>query len=162
MVSGTNQLGIADAAKGDQPLAVLGRFGGVDRGQNALRFLQGAEIFVDQIQRLRFVKLTGHQQHRVIRLVELVIEGLQPVDGHILDIGPRAERVIASGEATWDEGLLLFLKRRGFPEETYHTFSYSPIPGDGDGNLGNGSSVGGMLCVVTEDTERTIGERRHE
>ncbi|MFO1265768.1 MAG: hypothetical protein U1F25_09415 [Rubrivivax sp.] len=76
------------------------------------------------------------------------------------DIGPRAERVIASGEATWDEGLLLFLKRRGFPEETYHTFSYSPIPGDGDGNLGNGSSVGGMLCVVTEDTERTIGERR--
>jgi PAS domain S-box-containing protein len=69
------------------------------------------------------------------------------------DIGPRAEKVIATGEATWDEGLLLFLERRGFPEETYHTFSYSPIPGDGGG-------VGGMLCVVTEDTERTIGERR--
>jgi len=69
------------------------------------------------------------------------------------DIGPRAESVVRTGQATWDERLLLFLERRGFPEETYHTFSYSPVPGDGGG-------VGGMLCVVTEDTERTIGERR--
>jgi PAS domain S-box-containing protein len=69
------------------------------------------------------------------------------------DIGPRAESVLRTGQATWDEGLLLFLERRGFPEETYHTFSYSPIPDDRGG-------VGGMLCVVTEDTERTIGERR--
>lgn len=69
------------------------------------------------------------------------------------DIGPRAESVVRTGQATWDEGLLLFLERRGFPEETYHTFSYSPIPDDAGG-------VGGMLCVVTEDTERTIGERR--
>lgn len=69
------------------------------------------------------------------------------------DIGPRAESVIRTGQATWDEGLLLFLERRGFPEETYHTFSYSPIPDDT-------GAVGGMLCVVTEDTERTIGERR--
>jgi PAS domain S-box-containing protein len=69
------------------------------------------------------------------------------------DIGPRAESVIRTGQATWDEGLLLFLERRGFPEETYHTFSYSPVPDDRGG-------VGGMLCVVTEDTERTIGERR--
>ena len=69
------------------------------------------------------------------------------------DIGPRAEAVLRTGVATWDEGLLLFLERSGFPEETYHTFSYSPLPGD-DG------AVGGMLCVVTEDTERIIGERR--
>lgn len=69
------------------------------------------------------------------------------------DIGPRAESVVRNGQATWDEGLLLFLERRGFPEETYHTFSYSPIPNDKGG-------IGGMLCVVTEDTERTLGERR--
>ena len=69
------------------------------------------------------------------------------------DIGPRAESVVRTGQATWDEGLLLFLERRGFPEETYHTFSYSPVPDDRGG-------IGGMLCVVTEDTERTIGERR--
>jgi PAS domain S-box-containing protein len=69
------------------------------------------------------------------------------------DIGPRAESVVRTGKATWDERLLLFLERRGFPEETYHTFSYSPVPDDHGG-------VGGMLCVVIEDTERTIGERR--
>jgi hypothetical protein len=38
------------------------------------------------------------------------------------DIGPRIQHVLASGQATWDEGLLLFLERSGFPEETYHTF----------------------------------------
>ena len=30
------------------------------------------------------------------------------------DIGPRIEHVLATGEATWDEGLLLFLERSGF------------------------------------------------
>ena len=35
------------------------------------------------------------------------------------DIGPRIERVLQSGEATWDEALLLFLERSGYPEETY-------------------------------------------
>ncbi len=69
------------------------------------------------------------------------------------DVGPRAESVVRTGEATWDEGLLLFLERSGFAEETYHTFSYSPVPADDGG-------VGGMLCVVTEDTERVISERR--
>ncbi|MFD2419734.1 SpoIIE family protein phosphatase [Amycolatopsis pigmentata] len=69
------------------------------------------------------------------------------------DIGPRIDTVLSTGEATWDEGLLLFLERAGYPEETYHTFSYSPLRGD-DG------AVAGMLCVVSEDTERVIGERR--
>src|ERR1700722_2978930 len=67
------------------------------------------------------------------------------------DIGPRAESVMQSGVATWDKGLLLFLERSGYSEETYHTFSYSPLPDD-DG------SVAGMLCVVTEETQRVIGD----
>jgi PAS domain S-box-containing protein len=69
------------------------------------------------------------------------------------DIGPRIARVLELGEATWDEGLLLFLARSGFLEETYHTFSYSPVYNDED-------RIAGMLCVVTEVTERVIGERR--
>jgi len=68
-------------------------------------------------------------------------------------IGPRIDTVLQRGEATWDEGLLLFLERNGYPEETYHTFSYSPLPTDAGG-------VGGMLCVVTEETDRVLGERR--
>ncbi len=69
------------------------------------------------------------------------------------DIGPRITHVLENGEATWDEGLLLFLERSGFSEETYHTFSYSPVYDDH-------SRIAGMLCVVTEVTERVIGERR--
>jgi hypothetical protein len=71
------------------------------------------------------------------------------------DIGPRVETVLTTGEATYDEGLLLFLHRSGFPEETYHTFSYSPLRDDD-------AQISGMLCVVTEETERLIGERRME
>src|SRR6202166_177654 len=69
------------------------------------------------------------------------------------DIGPRIAQVLKRGQATWDEGLLLFLERSGFPEETYHTFSYSPVYNDEN-------RISGMLCVVTEVTNRVIGERR--
>ena len=68
-------------------------------------------------------------------------------------IGPRIDHVLRTGEATWDEGLLLFLERSGFSEETYHTFSYSPAPND-DG------TTGGLFCVVIEQTKQVIGERR--
>src|SRR4051794_9163187 len=69
------------------------------------------------------------------------------------DIGPRIRSVLDTGIATWDEDLLLFLERSGYPEETYHTFSYSPLDGD-DGR------TEGMLCVVVETTERVLAERR--
>src|SRR5204863_7811129 len=69
------------------------------------------------------------------------------------DIGDRVDAVIGTGVATWDEGLLLFLERSGYSEETYHTFSYSPLHQD-DGR------IAGMFCVVTEDTHRLIGQRR--
>jgi PAS domain S-box-containing protein len=70
------------------------------------------------------------------------------------ELDVRVKHVLQSGEATWDESLLLFLERSGYPEETYHTFSYSPAPGDAPGE------VGGLFCVVVEETERVIGERR--
>ncbi|GIJ59554.1 SpoIIE family protein phosphatase [Virgisporangium aurantiacum] len=69
------------------------------------------------------------------------------------DIGPRIGSVLATGVATWDESLLLFLERSGYVEETYHTFSYSPLVDDA-------GQVAGMLCVVSEDTDRVIAERR--
>ncbi|MGE0877468.1 MAG: SpoIIE family protein phosphatase [Acidimicrobiia bacterium] len=68
------------------------------------------------------------------------------------DIEPRIRQVLETGDATWDEDLLLFLERSGYREETYHTFSYSP--------LFDQDRVVGMLCVVSEETERVIGERR--
>jgi PAS domain S-box-containing protein len=69
------------------------------------------------------------------------------------DLGPRADEVMVKGQATWDEELLLVLERNGFPEETYHTFSYSPIPDDQGG-------IGGLLCAVTEETKQVLGRRR--
>jgi len=46
------------------------------------------------------------------------------------DIYPRVERVLTTGEATWDEALFLLLQRSGYSEESYHTFSYSPLRDD--------------------------------
>ena len=69
------------------------------------------------------------------------------------DVSPRIDHVLSTGEATWDASLLLFLERSGYREETYHTFSYSPLHDDD-------AHVIGMLCVVSEDTQQVIGERR--
>ena len=69
------------------------------------------------------------------------------------DIGPRIEHVLRTGEATWDEQLCLYLERSGFCEETYHTFSYSPLTDDRD-------DTAGMLCVVNEVTQRVFAERQ--
>jgi signal transduction histidine kinase/serine phosphatase RsbU (regulator of sigma subunit) len=69
------------------------------------------------------------------------------------DIGPRIETVLRTGVSSWDESLLLILERGGYPEETYHTFSYSPLSDER-------GAVAGMLCVVSEETGRVVGERR--
>ena len=69
------------------------------------------------------------------------------------EIGPRIRKVLATGEASWDETLPLILERSGYQEETYHTFSYSPLTGPDGRNAG-------MLCVVMEDTGRVLGERQ--
>ena len=61
--------------------------------------------------------------------------------------------MLATGNATWDESLMLILERSGYPEESYHTFSYSPLSDDA-------GDIVGMLCVVSEETERVVGERR--
>jgi PAS domain S-box-containing protein len=68
-------------------------------------------------------------------------------------ISPRANAAMRGNEGTYDEALLLIMERNGYPEETYYTFSYSPVPND-DG------SIGGIICANTEDTRRIVGERQ--
>lgn len=68
-------------------------------------------------------------------------------------IGPRTNAVLLRGESTFDEALLLLMARHGYLEETYFTFSYSPIP------VENGD-IGGIFCAVTEETQKIVGERR--
>ncbi|RKH69687.1 ATP-binding protein [Corallococcus aberystwythensis] len=68
-------------------------------------------------------------------------------------IGPMARSVLNGGPATWSENLALFLTSRGFIEETFHTFSYSPIPDEEGG-------VGGVLVTVRETTQEVQHDRQ--
>src|ERR1044071_7124859 len=67
-------------------------------------------------------------------------------------VGPKADTVMTRDEGTYDEAMLLIMERHGYQEETYYTFSYSPIPNDEGG-------PGGLICANTDDTRRVIGER---
>ncbi|HEY5745491.1 MAG TPA: ATP-binding protein [Chryseolinea sp.] len=69
------------------------------------------------------------------------------------DIDPMLRKVMEEDEGTYVESQLLIMERNGYPEETYYTFSYTPIPGDNGGTAG-------MICANTDDTERIISERQ--
>jgi len=68
-------------------------------------------------------------------------------------IGPMLEGVLQRGEATWSNDYLLPLERKGYPEECYFTFSYSPIRDESGG-------IGGVFTPVAETSEHVIGARR--
>src|SRR6185369_14945998 len=68
-------------------------------------------------------------------------------------VGPMLDSVFATGVATWSEDLLLVMDRNLPREETYFTFSYSPIHGDAN-------KVEGIFCACYETTGRVVGERR--
>ncbi|HEX9965605.1 MAG TPA: PAS domain S-box protein [Allosphingosinicella sp.] len=67
------------------------------------------------------------------------------------EISPIAERAVA-GEASFYENLPLTLTRKGFAEQAWFTFSYSPLRDETAG-------VGGMLCTVVETTATVLAER---
>jgi signal transduction histidine kinase/CheY-like chemotaxis protein len=71
------------------------------------------------------------------------------------EIWPEISPLIASamaGEATYREDLPLIMNRRGFDEETWFTFSYSPVR-DEDGR------IAGMFCAVAETTQKIVAEK---
>ncbi len=67
-------------------------------------------------------------------------------------IHPMLSQVMTQGQATRSRDLLLHIDR-GFLEEAYFSFSYSPIRAEG-------GSIGGLFCPVIETTLKVIGERR--
>jgi signal transduction histidine kinase/DNA-binding response OmpR family regulator len=68
-------------------------------------------------------------------------------------VGPMADRVMNRDEGIYLEAQLLIMERHGYQEETYYTFSYSPVPNDDGGR-------GGLICANTDNTRRVIGERQ--
>ena len=67
-------------------------------------------------------------------------------------IGPMLHGVLDRDEATWSVDQLLVMQRRGFREETYFTWSYSPVHEHG--------RVAGVFTAVTETTGTVLGARR--
>jgi two-component sensor histidine kinase len=57
------------------------------------------------------------------------------------------------GQASYSEAEMLLMRRNFHPEETYYTFSFSPVPED-DG------STAGIICINSDDTDLVIGARR--
>lgn len=68
------------------------------------------------------------------------------------DISPLIDAALR-GEALFQNDLPLVMNRKGFQEQTWFTFSYSPVL-DEDGR------VGGMFCACTETTQAVINHRR--
>src|SRR5690348_15955544 len=68
-------------------------------------------------------------------------------------IGPMLDSVRHTGQATWSEDLLLPMNRHGYWEETYWTYSYSPLHDDA-------GIVRGVFTAVSETTEQVVGRRR--
>jgi len=74
--------------------------------------------------------------------------------GEIWDVcGPLADKVLQLGEASFVDEVRLLMSRRNFLEETYYSFSYSPIR-DESGN------VAGLFCPSTEVTPKVVNARR--
>lgn len=68
-------------------------------------------------------------------------------------IGPLLREVVETGKAIWSEDLMLPLLRAETQEESYFTFTYSPVRTET-------GHIGGVLCAVLETTEKIIEERR--
>ncbi len=68
------------------------------------------------------------------------------------EVGPLARRAL-EGEATWLEDLPLVMNRKGFEEQTWFTFSYSPVRNDE-------GQIAGLFCAVAETTDKMIAQRR--
>ena len=68
------------------------------------------------------------------------------------DIAPLINRALA-GEATWSENMHLVMERHGYPEETWYTFSYSPVRDET-------GAIAGMFCACTETTGQVLADRQ--
>lgn len=67
------------------------------------------------------------------------------------DISPLIDAAM-HGHATYHEDLPLVMNRKGYDEQTWFTFSYSPVRDET-------GQVAGMFCACTETTEKVLAER---
>lgn len=68
-------------------------------------------------------------------------------------VGPLFDTVLTTGQSTLSRDMFLLMNRSGYDEETYFTFSYSPLTDD-DGR------IVGVLDIATETTQEVVNNRR--
>ena len=67
--------------------------------------------------------------------------------------GPLADKVFTRAESTFVDAVQLFMRRGDFLEETWYSFSYSPI-------VDETGRVGGLFCPSSELSASTLNARR--
>jgi PAS domain S-box-containing protein len=67
------------------------------------------------------------------------------------DISPLIDAAM-DGRAIYREDLPLVMNRKGYAEQTWFTFSYSPVRDEA-------GRIAGMFCAVSETTRRVLAER---
>jgi two-component sensor histidine kinase len=69
------------------------------------------------------------------------------------DLEPLLRRVLETGETVFAKDRPFYIERHGYPENVYFDISYSPVWSDA-------GKVGGVLCIVSETTERVVAQER--
>ena len=69
------------------------------------------------------------------------------------DLEPLLRRVLETGETVFAKDRPFYIERHGYPENVHFDISYSPVRDDA-------GKVDGVLCIVSETTERVIAQER--
>ncbi len=96
-----------------------------------------------------YIQVLGHSKHEWA-----LGRPAAEVWAEIWDVcGPLAEKVFRNGEASFMDDVRLFMNRGADLEETFYSFSYSPIRDEFGG-------VAGLFCPSNDVTARVLGARR--
>jgi len=68
------------------------------------------------------------------------------------DLEPLLRRVLETGETVFAKDRPFYIERHGYPENVYFDISYSPVQNQT-------GEIGGVLCIVSETTERVVAQR---
>jgi PAS domain S-box-containing protein len=95
-----------------------------------------------------WVPILGPDKHPALGLPGVTV---WPEHWHI--IGQQLQSVLATGQATFSDDQYLPVKRFGYLEEAYFTYSYSAIRDES-------GAVGGVFTAITETTQQVLSDRR--
>jgi two-component sensor histidine kinase len=69
------------------------------------------------------------------------------------DLEPLLRRVLETGETVFAKDRPFYIERHGYPENVFFDISYSPVRDEA-------GRVGGVLCIVSETTDRVVAQER--